>query len=59
VVINIDTKLSKDMSDQQAQYAAESCPVGAILVKERGFVDPIGKRKYDKKSIGSEIENIA
>jgi len=59
VIINIDTKLSKDMTDEQAKHAAETCPVGAILVKERGFVDPIGQRKYDKKSIGSEIETVA
>jgi [NiFe] hydrogenase diaphorase moiety small subunit len=59
VVINIDTKLSKDMTDKQAQYAAEVCPVGAILVKEKGFVDPIGSRKYDKKSIGNEVETVA
>ena len=59
VVINIDTKLSKDMTDEQAQHAAETCPVGAILIKEKGFVDPIGQRKYDKESIGSEIETVA
>ncbi len=59
VVINIDTKLSKDMTDEQAQYAAEVCPVGAILVKEKGFIDPIGRRKYDKKSIGTEVETVA
>jgi len=58
VVINIDTKLSKNMTDQQAQKAADICPVGAILVKEKGFVDPIGQRKYDKKPIGSEVENV-
>ena len=47
------------MTDEQAQQAAETCPVGAILVKEKGFVDPIGQRKYDNQSIGSEIENLA
>lgn len=45
------------MSDELAQKAMEICPVGAILVKERGFVVPIGKRKYDYAPIGSEIEN--
>ena len=59
VEINIDTKLSKDMTDEQALEAAEICPVGAILKKEEGFKDPIGQRKYDKKPIGSEIENLA
>ena len=46
------------MTDQQAQQAADICPVGAILVKEKGFVDPIGQRKYDKTPIGSEVENV-
>lgn len=58
VEINIDTRLSKDMTDIEAQEAAEVCPVGAILRKEQGFKDPYGKRKYDKEPIGSEIELI-
>lgn len=59
VEINIDTKLSSDMTDEQAQKASEICPVGAILRKEQGFKDPIGQRKYDHKPIGSEIETLA
>lgn len=59
VEINIDTKLSKDMTDHQAQNATEVCPVGAILRKEQGFKDPIGQRTYDRKPIGSEIETLA
>lgn len=59
VEINIDTKLSNNMTDEQAQKAAEICPVGAILRKEQGFKDPIGQRKYDKEPIGVEIENLA
>ena len=46
-----DTKL--DVTDQ----AAELCPVGAILKKRVGSAVPIGKRLYDQKPIGSEIEN--
>ena len=56
VEINIDTKLSKDMSDAEALRATEICPVGALLKKEKGFNNPIGKRKYDHQAIGSEIE---
>ena len=56
--INIDTKLSKGMTDNEALKATEVCPVGAILKKERGFIDPIGKRKYDNTPIGSEIETV-
>jgi len=32
------------------------CPVGTIIVKETGYRTPIGKRSYDKVSIGSDIE---
>lgn len=56
-VINIDMKLSENMTDEMAQKAMDICPVGALLKKEKGYVIPIGERKYDKKSIGSDIEN--
>ncbi|HOV12398.1 MAG TPA: ferredoxin, partial [Bacteroidales bacterium] len=56
--INIDRKLAATMSDELAQKAMDICPVGCILKKEVGFKDPIGSRKYDKKPIGSDIENI-
>lgn len=58
VEIKIDTKLSKGMTDLEAQQAADICPVGAILKKEEGFKIPIGWRKYDQKPIGSDIETI-
>jgi len=56
--IIMDTKLSKNMSDKLVQDAADICPVGALIVKEKGFRTPIGKRKYDKKPIGDEIEKM-
>ncbi len=34
----------------------DRCPVGCILRKEVGFAVPVGKRKYDHKPIGSDIE---
>ena len=59
VEINIDTKLSKNMTDEEAKKAAEICPVGAIILKKGGgFKDPIGQRKYDHQPIGSEIETL-
>ena len=54
--INIDKKLANNMSEELALKAMEICPVGAILRKEVGFIDPIGTRKYDNEPIGSEIE---
>jgi len=56
VRINVDRKLAARMSEEEAQKAMDICPVGAILKKEVGFKVPIGKRKYDTKPIGSEIE---
>jgi [NiFe] hydrogenase diaphorase moiety small subunit len=36
--------------------AAEACPVGAYMKKRVGYAVPIGKRLYDTKPIGSDIE---
>ena len=55
-MINIDHELANKMTDEEAQHAMDTCPVGSILKKERGFVQPIGSRKFDNKPIGSEIE---
>lgn len=56
--IVLDQELSKDITDEMAQKAMDTCPVGVIIRKEIGFIEPIGTRKYDKMPIGSEIENI-
>ena len=53
----IDSELAKTMNKELADLAQENCPVGAILTKNNGFKIPIGKRKYDKQAIGSDIEN--
>jgi len=58
IQINIDTKLSQSMTDIEAKKASEICPVGALLQKEKGFVNPIGQRKYDEVPIGHEIETL-
>jgi len=55
-IISADPRLAADMTDEQAQKAMDLCPVGALIRKEVGFAVPIGKRKYDTKPIGSEIE---
>lgn len=56
VRINVDRKLAARLSEEETRKAMDICPVGAILKKEVGFRIPIGKRKYDRKPIGSEIE---
>ena len=39
-----------------ADKAVDICPVGAILRKGEAYMVPVGKRTFDKKPIGSEIE---
>ena len=56
VKINFDKEFTADMDDEMAQKAMDTCPVGAIIRKEKGFDVPIGRRKYDKNPIGSDIE---
>lgn len=52
-----DRKLMAEMSPEKAMEAMDICPVGSILVREKGFDEPIGTRKYDNAPIGSDIEN--
>ena len=57
ITINIDTELAKDMDDNTAREAVNICPVGALLLREKGFSKPIGKRKFDYEAIGTELKN--
>ncbi len=52
----MDHELAEKMTDEVAQLAMDNCPVGSIIRKEVGFVEPIGTRKYDKEPIGSDID---
>lgn len=58
VEVVVDPKLGKQLTDELAQKAMDVCPVGSILVKEKGFNIPIGTRRYDKSPIGSDIESM-
>ncbi len=49
--INFDSKLGNVLTDELAEKAMEVCPVGSILVKEKGFSEPIGTRKFDHTPI--------
>jgi len=53
--VNASARL-KDTGMDITDKAADVCPVGAILKKRVGYAVPIGKRLYDEKPIGSEIE---
>jgi len=45
-----------DTDAEAADKAIDVCPVGAIIKKRTGYAVPIGQRTYDKKPIGSDIE---
>jgi [NiFe] hydrogenase diaphorase moiety small subunit len=36
--------------------AASVCPVGVILPKRRGFVIPIGQRRFDARSVADQVQ---
>jgi [NiFe] hydrogenase diaphorase moiety small subunit len=55
IIINSEKHL-KDTNIAAADKAADVCPVGTINKKGTAFKIPIGQRLYDKKPIGSEIE---
>ncbi len=49
--IEINVELANKMSAEQVTRAVDLCPVGTIVEKKVGFDQPIGKRKFDIKSI--------
>ncbi len=48
--------LLKDTKAELTDKAMDVCPVGCIVKKRVGFAIPVGKRTYDKKPIGTDIE---
>lgn len=53
--VGMDKALAAKLTEKEAKAAMDLCPVGALLKKEVGFVIPIGKRKFDKTPIGSDV----
>lgn len=49
--IDIDIELADAMPREQVREAVDICPVGCILEKGAGFNAPIGRRKYELKSV--------
>ena len=49
--IEIDAELADRMPPEQVREAARLCPVGCILEKGVGYDEPIGKRRFEIKSI--------
>ena len=55
LVVNSSSGLLKDSDLAVTDRAASICPVGAIIIKRRGFRVPIGQRIFDHRPIG-EVE---
>jgi len=55
VAVNAEARLA-DTDIDITDKAINVCPVGAIMRKRVGYAVPIGKRLYDHKPIGSDIE---
>jgi [NiFe] hydrogenase diaphorase moiety small subunit len=55
--IEVDTERANAMPSEQVRYAVEICPVGAILKKGVGFDVPIGRRKYEVRTVRERALN--
>ncbi len=55
VAVNAEANLG-DTDLAATDKAVDACPVGAIIRKRVGFAVPVGRRLYDTKPIGSDIE---
>jgi [NiFe] hydrogenase diaphorase moiety small subunit len=51
LVVNSDSGALVDTDMALTDRAASICPVGVILPKRRGFVIPIGERRYDQDTV--------
>jgi [NiFe] hydrogenase diaphorase moiety small subunit len=49
--IEIDVDMANRMTSEQVREASDLCPVGCIIDKTQGFDVPIGKRKFEVKTI--------
>lgn len=53
----VDARNSLAETDlKAADKAASYCPTGSLMVKRVGWKTPVGRRKFDKEPIGSDIE---
>ncbi len=55
IAVNAQARLG-DTDAERADKAFDVCPVGAILRKRVGYAVPVGRRLYDQKPIGSDVE---
>jgi [NiFe] hydrogenase diaphorase moiety small subunit len=56
LLVNSESGRLADTAMTLDDRAANICPVGVILPKRRGFVIPIGKRRFDVKPVSEQVE---
>jgi len=56
LLVNSDSGRLADTTMDLSDRAASICPVGVILPKRRGFVIPIGQRRFDAQSVAQQVE---
>jgi [NiFe] hydrogenase diaphorase moiety small subunit len=56
LLVNSDSGKLADTSMALTDRAADICPVGVILPKRRGFIIPIGQRRYDAHSVADQAQ---
>jgi [NiFe] hydrogenase diaphorase moiety small subunit len=56
LIVNSPSGKLVDSAFTITDKAAHVCPVGAILIKNVGFAEPIGARKYDRAPISADAE---
>jgi len=59
LIVNARSGRLADTGFSLSDRAAHVCPVGVILEKRQGFSVPIGKRQYDEKPIGQQMDRLA
>jgi len=59
LIVNARSGRLADTDFSLSDRAANVCPVGVILEKRQGFSVPIGKRQYDEKPIGQQMDRLA
>jgi [NiFe] hydrogenase diaphorase moiety small subunit len=59
LVVSSESNKLGDTDFALTDKAAHVCPVGVILQKRKGFAVPIGKRLYDAKSMGEQVERLS
>jgi [NiFe] hydrogenase diaphorase moiety small subunit len=59
LIVNAESNRLADTNFSTDDKAAHVCPVGVILHKRKGFAVPIGKRLYDEKPMGEQVERLS